>query len=143
MNIVTGIFVDSAIQAAQNDKDEMIQDQLYHQKSELTILRQIFNQCDADGSGFLTLQEFDSHICDDYVQAQFAAIGISVDEAWGCFRLLDTDDSGIISVQEFVTGCMRLKGSASSVDVATLLYENKRMARVIARFAQQTEASLL
>jgi len=141
MNIVTGIFVDSAIQAARSDKDEIIQEQLHHQKSELAILRQIFNECDDDGSGFLTLQEFDTHMRSSHVQGQFAALGISVEEAWGCFRLLDTDDSGTISVDEFITGCMRMKGNASAVDVATLLYENKRMTRIITHYNKQTEAS--
>eukprot|EP00971_Amphidinium_carterae_P156559 3103366-Amphidinium_carterae.1 len=32
-----------------------------------------------------------------------------------------------VSIDEFVTGMMRLKGGAKGVDLATLIYENKRM----------------
>mmetsp|Transcript_118861 Transcript_118861/g.222189 ORF Transcript_118861/g.222189 Transcript_118861/m.222189 type:complete len:91 (-) Transcript_118861:130-402(-) len=45
----------------------------------------------------------------------------------GLFKLLDIDGSGAVGIEEFVIGCMRLKGSAKSIDLATLMYENKRM----------------
>jgi len=31
-----------------------------------------------------------------------------------------------VSIDEFIQGCMRLKGNAKSMDMATMLYENKR-----------------
>merc|ERR1712224_1178065 len=35
--------------------------------------------------------------------------------------------SGTVGVDEFVVGCLRLRGEAKSVDVATIMYENKRI----------------
>ena len=49
-------------------------------------------------------------------------------QARGLFNLLDADDSGSISVKEFIQGCLRLRGQAKSIDVATLIYMTKRMA---------------
>merc|ERR1719421_1578498 len=43
------------------------------------------------------------------------------------FCEIDTDGSGYIDIQEFTMGCIRLKGEAKGVDLATLMYENKRM----------------
>jgi hypothetical protein len=43
------------------------------------------------------------------------------------FDLLDIDCSGSLSVDEFLLGCMRLKGHAKSVDIASIMVENKRM----------------
>merc|ERR1711862_993694 len=57
--------------------------------------------------------------------------GLQITEAHGLFRLLDIDNSGQVSIAEFVLGCLRLRGSARNVDVATLLYENKRMMHAI------------
>merc|ERR1712107_826755 len=53
--------------------------------------------------------------------------GISVSEAWGLFRLLDLDNSGGVDIHEFTMGCLRLKGEARTIDVATMMYENKRV----------------
>mmetsp|Transcript_485 Transcript_485/g.775 ORF Transcript_485/g.775 Transcript_485/m.775 type:complete len:146 (-) Transcript_485:77-514(-) len=94
----------------------------------LRRLQRIFDSTDEDHSGTITMQEFEDHLKDDRVAASFTSIGLEVNEARGLFRLLDMDHSGAISIDEFVFGCMRLKGNAKSVDLVTLMYENKRMA---------------
>merc|ERR1712232_1335168 len=63
--------------------------------------------------------------------AQLHALGVHTDEANGLFELLDDDDSGEVDVDEFVSGILRLKGAAKAVDMATLLYENKKIFRKI------------
>mmetsp|Transcript_83653 Transcript_83653/g.132224 ORF Transcript_83653/g.132224 Transcript_83653/m.132224 type:complete len:588 (-) Transcript_83653:86-1849(-) len=126
-NILTGIFVDTAIQSASSDREEVIQEQMENQKSELMLLKATFEEADADKSGQITMKEFQEHLESRSVRAHFASIGIQVHEALGLFKLLDQDHSGEVSIEEFVMGCVRLKGGAKGIDLATLMYENKRL----------------
>merc|ERR1712187_142665 len=61
------------------------------------------------------------------VKAYFRTLGLDISTAYHLFRLLDLDNSGTVSRSEFLMGCLRMRGSAKGVDVATLMYENKRM----------------
>jgi len=45
----------------------------------------------------------------------------------GLFTLLDTDCAGEVDTEEFVMGCLRLQGTAKAIDLATLMYFNKRI----------------
>mmetsp|Transcript_13505 Transcript_13505/g.38700 ORF Transcript_13505/g.38700 Transcript_13505/m.38700 type:complete len:112 (+) Transcript_13505:2-337(+) len=47
------------------------------------------------------------------------------------FRLIDLDEDGKVSAQEFVTGCMCLKGGAKTMDVAALLREVHKLSRAM------------
>jgi hypothetical protein len=133
-NIITGIFVDTAIQSAQSDREEIIQEQMHSQESELMVLKDMFKETDHDDSGTISAEEFDAHLKDAKVRAHLASVGLAVHEALGLFKLLDVDHSGQIAIEEFVVGCMRLKGGAKSIDLATLMYENKRMVERFASF---------
>jgi len=126
-NIITGIFVDTAIQSAQNDRDEVIQSELLQAEGVLQQMREVFGDADTDGDGEITFEELNSHLNDEHVRAHLAALGLQLEEARGLFRLLDTDKSGSLSVEEFLLGCMRLKGTARSIDLATLKYESRKM----------------
>merc|ERR1740121_432645 len=126
-NIITGIFVDVAIQGAQNDREEAISEELHSKKNTAWRLKTIFKEADTDCSGAITFEEFERHLSDRRVRAHLASLGLEVDKAEGLFRLLDMDDSGSIGLEEFVIGCMRLKGGAKSIDLVTLMYENKRL----------------
>jgi len=126
-NIITGIFVEVAIQSAQSDREEVISEELHSKKSTCSQLKTIFEDADTDGSGTITIEEFECHLRDRRVRAHLASLGLEVDKAQGLFRLLDMDDSGSIGLEEFVIGCMRLKGGAKSIDLVTLMYENKRL----------------
>jgi len=42
--------------------------------------------------------------------------------------LLDLDENGHVGVEEFCLGCMRLKGTAKSIDAASMMFQTKRLA---------------
>merc|ERR1740129_2596005 len=139
-NIITGIFVDTAIQSAQSDRDQVIEEQIRSRDTELGQMRQIFEDADVDGSGTISESEFEQHLDDARIRAHLRSMGLEVDEARGLFKLLDIDKSGEIGLDEFVFGCLRLKGGAKAIDLATLMYENKRLAVQIAKINQDVEA---
>ena len=51
------------------------------------------------------------------------ALDIDVKQTWKLFKVLDSANSGVISLQDFVEGCLQMKGSATRVDVESLKWE--------------------
>eukprot|EP00747_Dinoflagellata_sp_TGD_P209219 gnl/TRDRNA2_/TRDRNA2_82627_c0_seq1.p1 gnl/TRDRNA2_/TRDRNA2_82627_c0~~gnl/TRDRNA2_/TRDRNA2_82627_c0_seq1.p1 ORF type:complete len:598 (+),score=101.70 gnl/TRDRNA2_/TRDRNA2_82627_c0_seq1:77-1870(+) len=132
LNVITGIFVTGTYEISQLDKDLVIQAEMHKEDSYIYGLRMAFKDCDVSGDDMLTWEEFQKQIQDRKVMAYFRTLGIDGTEAAGLFKLLDLDGSGAVGINEFVMGCMRLKGGAKTVDVATLMYENKlQTARLI------------
>lgn len=134
LNIVTGVFVEGAIGKAQSEKDEKIRRVMEEEMANVHALENIFKEIDVDMSGQIDLEEFEILLKDKRIRAYFQTIGLHVQEAHGLFRLLDLDNSNTVSISEFIMGCVRLKGEAKGVDLATLMYENKRMMMKWSRF---------
>jgi len=140
-NVITGVFVEHTMTSAKEDRDVAIQGELSHEAHSVHRLKRLFleviheNNPDEhfldDMSRFskciITEAEFYKIIVHDKVRAYFAVMGLDVQHAQGMFRLLDMDGDGTVGLEEFVMGCLRLKGDAKAVDVATLMYENKRV----------------
>merc|ERR1719321_1048174 len=61
----------------------------------------------------------------------FESVDLDVAEAKGLFKLLDRNGNGVVEAEEFVLGCLRLRGNAKAIDLATLMYENRRAFRRI------------
>merc|ERR1711920_414159 len=76
---------------------------------------------------------------EDEVQAYFAHLNLQVDRAWDIFRLIDFDKSGTVSLEEFVTGCLRLRGQARTVDVAQVTYDVARLQQKLVTFMKFVE----
>lgn len=142
LNIVTGIFVDNAVKATLQDKDMAIQDELAMETSYMNNMKRMFREADLDSSGQLSWKELEKYLEDDRAKAYFNHLELDPSAAKGLFQLLDTDGSDSVSCDEFVLGCARLKGGARNVDVATLLYENKKMLHEFSRFMTNCIAEL-
>mmetsp|Transcript_67044 Transcript_67044/g.160691 ORF Transcript_67044/g.160691 Transcript_67044/m.160691 type:complete len:745 (+) Transcript_67044:127-2361(+) len=127
MNVLTAIFVESGSQIAAVDQDLAIQEQLRRDKSTINTIRNMFYEADADGSGALTEQELEELLVNPKYIWAMRLVGVDVSEARGLFQLLDMSGTNQVNIDEFISGIMRLKGSAKGVDLATLIYENKRM----------------
>jgi len=118
MNVVTGVFVESALQSAMADRDVDL----------VTRLRELFMRTDADLSGVISWSEFQSNLDQPEMKFFFRSIDLDLSEARGLFRLLDVDESGEIDAEEFVMGCLRLRGNARSIDLVTIMNESRRSA---------------
>lgn len=125
MNVVAGLFLQSAIEQAQQDQEHAISLRLAEKQSFIERLEMLFRKLDTSNDGFISLCEFESHLKDEHMQAFLASFGIETADAWTLFKLLDTDGGGSVDYNEFVEGCIRLKGNAKSIQMAQLMYHHK------------------
>merc|ERR1712066_1182968 len=87
------------------------------------IIQQVFIELDANQSGSLSLEEFEKHIEDEKIIAYLRSRGIDISQVRTLFTLLDVDQTGDVDMDEFVNGVIRLKGGATSMDLAVLTYQ--------------------
>merc|ERR1719440_1042769 len=87
------------------------------------MLEELFNSWDASHDGDLTLAEFEAHLSDDRMQALFHTLDIMASDAWTLFKLLDQDGGGTVDADEFVSGCIRMRGGARAVHIEKVQYE--------------------
>merc|ERR1719245_1157393 len=127
LNVVIASFVDSASQISRRDRELVIRDGVAKASRYAQKIRRFFHEADVDGTGTLTWEEFQTYLNNEKVQAYFDSFELDVSEAWKLFKLLDRDDSNDVGIDEFVEGCMRMKGQSRSIDVHTLLYVTERM----------------
>merc|ERR1712100_863611 len=94
-------------------------------KSFVDKLTNLFKELDSTNDGSISLQELEAHLQSDHMQALLQTFEIENADAWTFFKLLDADGGGCVDLEEFVSGCIRLKGAARSIDIAQLMYHNK------------------
>ncbi|CAE8635992.1 unnamed protein product [Polarella glacialis] len=131
LNIVTGVFVDSALSANITDRDQLVQEEMDFKKGQLTTMRKIFEELDEDGSGLFSLMEFQERLSDPRVQAYFSTLKLDVTDATALFALLDDDQSNEVSIDEFVSGCYKLQGEARALDAKLMQYEVKNINKTL------------
>merc|ERR1719386_577592 len=89
----------------------------------------------------ITFKELEQVLTDERTVAFLATLELEASDAWELFKLLDSDDSQTIDIDEFVTGCMRLKGNAKAIDIAKISYDFKMMHRSLSRFMKDVKES--
>lgn len=117
LNIITGIFLNTAMATAEADRHSNMVEQI----------RRIFVAADVDKSGEVSLLEFDSQLKDPEMEVYLRGIGWRTDQALELFNILDTDGSGEINVDEFIAGCTRLQGECKAVDFAAFMCEFQKL----------------
>jgi len=145
VNVFTGVFVDHAMQASSKDREIQIKNQIDEEDFNLKELQKVFQELDGNGSGKLSLEEFEDHLADERASAYFQAVKLDVTEVGRLFRLMDTDNSGSIDIEEFIIGCQRLKGESRSLDIKIALLEieslQHEMRRLTNHFAERSVTS--
>merc|ERR1712232_172469 len=129
-NILTGIFVEKAVLASQPDRDELILEQSRKARKETEDFRSLCNQLDTDGSGTITLEEFVASMQDERMVSYMASVGLEVHDVEFFFRLIagpTKHEELEIDLEDFVAGCMSMKGPASGLDMQRELFETTRL----------------
>jgi hypothetical protein len=128
LNVVTAVFVESALQRSKRDHRFMVQTALKDNQDFLSTMKTIFRKMDRNGSGVIELAELKDQLHDKEIGAYFDSLGIDANQATNLFNLLDTDRNGSIDEDEFMFGCIRIKGEAKSLDVA-IIHEEIKLSR--------------
>lgn len=123
LNVVTAVFVEAAMQVSQNDKELVVMEEIASKGEFVSVMQQVFAELDTNDSGALSLEEFEKHIEDEKLTAFLSSFGLDVSQVRTLFTLLDVDRTGEVDLDEFVSGCLRLKGGAKSLDMAILKYQ--------------------
>lgn len=136
VNIVTGVFVDNALQSNTTDASMIVQEELEVKKAKLAAMHDVFQNLDEDETGSFTMDEFETRLRDERVQAYFSSMKLDVGDAKALFRLLDYDQSNEITIEEFVAGCAQLQGEARSLDTKIMQFELKFLKEAVAEIFQ-------
>mmetsp|Transcript_93909 Transcript_93909/g.205617 ORF Transcript_93909/g.205617 Transcript_93909/m.205617 type:complete len:732 (-) Transcript_93909:67-2262(-) len=142
LNAMTGVFCNSAIETAQQNPDFVASSVISARKAYADNLRALFKTVDEDQSGLITLTELERLLTNERMRAHLTALEIDVSDAWTLFRLLDTNRSGSIEVEEFLQGCEHLKGHAKGIDLATLNFEIRNLGKQLFKMNSSTEEKL-
>lgn len=123
LNVVTSILVESVIRSAQHYKDLIVQDKEMEKQIAVSHVKELFKQLDVDSSGLVSIDDLEQFLREPGLRKYVEALDINAADTRLLFRLLDSDNSDTVSLEEFCEGCLRLKGNAKSIDVHTLIFQ--------------------
>jgi len=141
LNIVTGIFVNDAVEMAQLDRDVMMRFEQDNRRHVMKSLEGIFAQIDK-GTGLVTLEDFSASLERPHIAALLSHLQLEISDAVSLFKALDVDGSEGLEMEEFVMGCLQIRGQAKTVDMVTLMRENKRLMKKLTKSSSRHEDSL-
>merc|ERR1712226_820895 len=106
----TAIFLKHTLDNAGSDADLLIAAQMKKKRAYVEKLGEAFQAIDESGDGTITRTEFHQIISHPKVKAYLAVLDLEVHETASLFDLLEDDNDGVITYQEFLDGVYRLKG---------------------------------
>jgi len=133
LNIVTGVFVDGAIELAKHDRSMLIKKEAQSREASAAHLREILKEMDSNADATISRQEFSRSLQHEHIKQYMDAMSVDTAEAEVLFILLDRDGDGIVDIDEFIEGMQRIKGEAKSFDVHMLMQANRKVLRVCSR----------
>merc|ERR1711972_1222790 len=98
----------------------MVQEKIKNKENYIKKLKSLFMAVDVNGTGRLGLDEFVAVLTNPRVKTWMQILELDVHDAQALFSLID-DGDGEVTFDEFITGLMRLKGNASTMDTVTIM----------------------
>ncbi|CAK0859924.1 unnamed protein product, partial [Prorocentrum cordatum] len=132
LNVVTGVFCSSAVETTQRNPDLIAKSIIDNRRAATEKLQQLFGAIDDDGSGLITIDELELIAADDLMKAYFQALQIDFRDAYTLFKLIDASNDGAIKLDDFLRGCEKLKGNATSMEMAEISYDLRNMTNQMA-----------
>ncbi|CAJ1460128.1 unnamed protein product [Effrenium voratum] len=121
LNVITGVFVDNAFRSADKQHIDIIQREIDKKEECMSLIEAFFNAVDVNQTGEISMEELAWFLDDATMDAFFRVLGFDVYDKTSFMELLDADDNGNVSYDEFREGCMRFRGVAQGLDLHLVL----------------------
>merc|ERR1712224_1006737 len=101
-------------------------------------LKQVFEEADDSGDGQINAAEFKHMLSLVHVGTIFRELDLEVCEVVALFHLV-ADDDGAANYEEFLDGALKMKSSARTIDVITILHEQTKLSKKIDQNTEHLE----
>jgi hypothetical protein len=127
IGILNGVLLQETFKVASTDDRIMVRQKEKATNMHAKKMHLLFRSADSSGNGLLDLQEFREVLREPGVKTWLAAMELDAGEdADNLFSLLDKEN-GQVSADALIKGMARLKGSARSIDMVSLMHEVKQL----------------
>jgi len=136
MNILGGVFLEKALSNSQPDREAMALKKRRRDREDIEALRLLFDELDYESDGFLSQEELFGNLQREEVRAYLAALDVEVRDIKMFYDILATDgiDGELINASDFIELCTRMRGAASSIDLAGVSFQLKALRREVQEF---------
>lgn len=117
LNVVTGVFVEAALQSAKEDKEIYL----------VNHIRGVIDGMGAGNNETIDWPTFKASLNTTDMREVFKAIDVDIEDAAGLFKLLDLNGNGVVTKEEILDGCLGFRGPAKALDLALMMRDIKRM----------------
>merc|ERR1712039_148068 len=124
---------ESCLWRANKDTMAIIQAEMEQQKEHVDKLEVLFNAIDTEHDGLVSLAEFRDSMDNPKMRAFVSSLGLHVDDAEYCFKLLSCNGEVGVDVEHLVEACIKMEGLARGIDVQDLLIRVKQACASTAR----------
>merc|ERR1719330_1299828 len=132
MNIATSLFVEKALRMAKPDMQQALLEMREQDTEAAEELRRLIEKADADLSGEITRQEWENMMENPDFIKFFQMCNLDIRDSATFFdALVEAGRSPSINISDFVDGCMKMKGDASSIDMQILMNEVRVLRKAI------------
>jgi len=139
LNVITGIFVETATEHARTDFELAKEAEAEKNMKSTVQLLKLFHAFDKDSTGTISLEEWRDLASSPDVRLCFAMLDINLSRADEIFYMIASDSNDEVTLEEFVSGLLALRGGASSVDIAVLVRSTQALLRKFKAVANQVE----
>merc|ERR1712151_635977 len=94
---------------------------------------------DSQGKRTIGSDTFETIVEDEHEQKQFVKLGVEVkkENAAQFFQMIDFDDDGQVSCEDFQSGIYRMHGSAKSIDMAQLIVNSQKALTLVGKIVER------
>mmetsp|Transcript_47782 Transcript_47782/g.134552 ORF Transcript_47782/g.134552 Transcript_47782/m.134552 type:complete len:268 (-) Transcript_47782:43-846(-) len=138
--IITALFLKETLSMASLDVETIITERIREKKVYAQKLAEFFIVADTSGDGYLSWDEFQHVLKDERVAAYLSTMQIDMQDGKRLFEMLDDGVRGM-SVDDFVSGAMRIKTQARAQDVVLVRQDCQRLMQRLDRLSDLVEAT--
>jgi len=142
MNTLTSLFIEATISNAEKDNHMLIRTELQKRSAYLQRAEELFQKMDQDESGDISEEEFRKHADDPEMLAFASSLELDVSDIAQFYSVLSCRGKYPVDMDTFVVGCLKLKGSARSLDLMGLIATEARSSRIIDNVADSCDRIL-
>jgi hypothetical protein len=143
LNIILGVFIDRAMKNMSSEGAEMGREHMEEEMQREDDLRSLCCEVDLDDSGSICQEEWDS-IHQKKMISYLHMLGLKPCDVQEFFTMMSTSaPDGKVNIEEFVRGCMQLKGNASAFDMQAVRFEVQSLRENIRRNQRQVRQTIL